>query len=1099
MKTFAAFRLAAAVLVLLLASCKEKPASREPEHAASGFTILSSGQTGLAFTNTINDSPELNYFNYQYLYNGGGVAAGDINGDGLPDLFFTANMGPNRLYLNKSGLQFEDITQSAGVAGHTGWTTGCAMLDINEDGLLDIYVCYSGRNPKDQRRNELFINLGNGKFRESAAAYGLDDPGYSTQIYPIDYDLDGDPDLFLLSHRVDFYNTGSVLNPDPTRTQDEPNTDKLFRNNGDGTFTNVTAEAGLINRAFGLSATIMDFNEDGWPDIYVANDFLEPDMLYINNGNGTFTERCNEMLRHVSFYGMGSDAADINNDGHSDLYVLDMAPPEHAKSKRLMASMSTEGFWKMIQFGYNYQYMINTLQLNRGRGHFSEIAQMAGLDKTDWSWAPLFLDFDNDGWQDAFVTNGIKYDVTDNDFKIWLQEKIAAEGQALDFNEVMSRMPRSEVANFFLRNEGNLHFRKMNAEWGLTATQHSNGAAWADLDGDGDQDLVVNNVDQPVQVYRNDTHGNHYLKLRFEGPEGNRWGIGARVELVSKNGIQAADFYWVRGYQSSVEPVMHFGLGSVETVSEIRVTWPDGKVTRLLSQAADRTLTIRYADAGEPENEPETAPLFRLVQPAGLAFTHREQPYDDFARELLLPHKESESGPRLSAADVDGDGLQDLFIGGAAGQAGRLFLQNPDGSFSEAPAQPWERHSACEDLGSLFFDADGDGDPDLYVCSGSNEFDSTDQRLQDRLYLNDGHGRFTWQANALPRMISSTACVTAADIDGDGDQDLFVGGRVTPGKYPFPPRSWLLRNDGGKFTDITRETNPALLRPGMVTSACFADADGNGTSDLLLAGEWMPLRLFLNQNSTLAEAENAGFDSTSGWWFSITPADLDGDGDVDFIAGNIGLNNKFHPSPRKPFHVFCSDFDHNGTFDIVLATSTTNRNFWPVRGRECSSQQMPFIKQKFPTYKSFAEAYLTDIYSPEALDSAFRLDAYEFRSCILRNDGSGHFTLEPLPPLAQIAPVMASVVTDLNGDGLQDLVIAGNWWGAEVETVRYDAGLGLCLLGDGQGGFTPVPASESGLYTNGNVHGMAWLPRPDGGRWLVTGSSNGPVEVWEIK
>ena len=1093
------------VLSLFIPSCKEPPAPAAETAAppsGPGFVQLPAERSGVDFSNPIHENSALNYFNYPYIYTGGGVAVGDVNGDGLPDLFFTANMEPNRLYLNKGNLHFEDISREAGISGKKGWSTGCAMLDINDDGFLDIYVCYSGPLPPDRRRNELFINDGTGHFTESAARYGLDDPGFSTQIYPFDYDHDGDMDLYLLSHRSDFKNSSKVLAPRPDRGPDEYDTDKLFRRNEDGSFTNVTAEAGLINRGFGLSALFMDFNGDGYNDIYVANDYLEPDNLYINDGKGHFRDRCNDLLQHISFYSMGSDAADINNDGLEDFYVLDMAAPGHTRSKQVMAGMDSKGFRELIDYGYNYQYMINTLQLNRGGGHFSEIAQLAGLDKTDWSWAPLFMDFDLDGRRDVFVSNGIKYDVTDNDFKNWLHREVARKGPGLPFDEVMKKMPSTGLSNFFMRNEGQLRFRKMNENWGLTATQNSNGAAWADLDGDGDTDLITNNVDKKAGIFINqaEKNGNHYLKIKFEGPPGNRWGAGAEITLQIGDEKRSEQFRWVRGYQSSCEPVMHFGLGSHVQVDELALRWPDGRISRMQKVPADATILLRWSGAGNPAEKNEDTKLFVPGGDRGIDFVHREKEYDDYARELLLPHKMSQSGPHIARGDVNGDGLDDLFFCAAAGEPGALFVQDPEGHFARISG-PWEQDRGSEDLYALFFDADSDGDPDLYVCSGSNEFEEGDPRLRDRLYLNNGKGAFGKSGKMLPPVATASRVAVAADWDGDGDEDLFVGGQVLPGRYPFSPRSYLLRNEGGQFIDATAELAPELEKPGMISDAAFADFDGDGDPDLLLAGEWTPLRLFANAGGRFIEqSADAGLSKSNGWWCSLKVADLDGDGDPDIVAGNIGENNKFHPSEEKPLHVYAYDFDHNGSLDIVLSKTLKNMERVPVRGRQCSSEQMPFIKEKFPSYRSFATADLEEIYTPEELDSALHLEAYTFSSRLWINDGKGHFEARKLPVEAQVSPVYGIVARDLNADGHIDLIVAGNRYGSEVETPRYDAGWGVVLLGDGRGGFEALDAQESGFYAGGNLHSLTDVYLP-GSRTLliISAVNNAPPGIFQLK
>ena len=1095
--------------IMTLNGCNKEESSdntNTDESTKAIFAQVPSEKSHIDFNNKVTETPDLNYFSYQYIYNGGGVAVGDINNDGLPDLYFTANQLPNKLYLNKGNLEFEDITDKAGVAARDGWKTGVSMVDINNDGNLDIYVSRSGNNPDpDLRRNLLYVNNGDNTFTEKARDYGIDDPGYSTQSYFADFDKDGDLDMYLVSHRIDFQNN-DLLYDRSTLQPTEFDSDKLYKNNGSA-FTDISKEAGISNKAWGLSASIGDFNNDGWEDIYVANDFLEPDMLYINQGDGTFKEEIGEHISHISFYGMGSDFADINNDGFADLYVLDMVAPQHERSKRTMASMNPPKFWKMVDNGYNYQYMSNTLQLNNGNGNFSEINQIAGVGKTDWSWAPLFADFDNDGMKDLFVTNGITKDVTDNDFKISLQKKKAA-GEKVTFEEVMGMMPGTKVANYIYRNTGNFKFKSMDEPWKMDQKVNSNGAAYADLDNDGDLEIVINNLDDVASIYENlatKELDNNYLQVKFKGPETNPNGYGAKVYLINDDGaIQYQELYPSRGYLSSVESILHFGVGKADEIKKLVIQWPDGKQQTKENVSTNQVLEANYSDANEtatPVNKVDPKYFQEAENDLGIDFKHTDVAYDDFVKESLIPHKQSQNGPFISVGDVNGDGMEDFYIGGAAGQSGELYIQTGEGKFAKAESQPWEADKASEDMGSVFFDADGDGDMDLYVSSGSNEFPEGSPLLAHRLYINDGKGAFTKSSGAIPSITTSGMAVTAGDYDGDGDMDLFVGGRVTPAKYPYSPRSCLLKNDGGKFTDVTETDAPGLVTPGMITDAEFTDFDKDGDMDLAFVGEWMPICLFQNDGGKFKDvSKDKGLDDhSSGWWYSVAPADLDGDGDMDFICGNLGANNKFHPSGEKPLQVYSTDFDDNGTNDIVLAKFSNDKKCLPVRGRECSSGQMPFILDKFPTYQSFAEASLQNIYTEDKLNRALKLEAKDFESCVIINN-NGKYEMSILPIEAQFSPIAGAIVMDVNKDGNMDIVAAGNNFGAEVETIRYDAGRGTVLLGDGKGGFKPVNLLESGFFAPGDVKDIKLIHvGADKKPVILVANNNAQMQAFSLK
>ncbi|MEM8965304.1 MAG: VCBS repeat-containing protein [Bacteroidota bacterium] len=1096
--------------VLLIACSSDKQPNRQLQ--AEEFQLLRELPTevsGVDFENTIVENSRINILNYLYYYNGSGVAVGDINNDGLPDIYFAATVGENKLFLNKGNLTFQDITATAGVEGDYGITTGVSFIDINNDGYLDIYVCKSGEQSERYRRNQLFINNGQLGFTEQAAAYGLDDASFSNQAYFFDIDQDGDLDMYLLNHPVDWANINKIM----TGEQNLEGfyyeySDKLYRNDGNQKFVDITRETGILNRNWGLSASVGDFTGDNRPDIYIANDFIKPDNLFVNqgsdqNGQFAFHDQLAQHFRHTSFYSMGSDYADINNDGLNDLYVVDMAMKGHVRSKRNMGSMSTENFNKIVSRGYHYPYSVNTLHLNLGNQRFTEIAQMSGVDKTDWSWAPLLVDLDNDGYKDIFVTNGIYRDIIDNDFLAKKEQYDSSSNQSY-FDDLLGEIPQTSIKNVVFRNQGDLTFRDMSVKWGITEATNSNGAAYADLDGDGDMDMIINNLNEPSLIYENlsaDSLENNFVKVKLTGPANNMNAIGAKVEINYLRQLQRLDMMPTRGYLSSVDHLLHFGIGQTDRIDTLSITWPDGKMTVLKDLKVNQIVEVDYssADFTEPVEEPVTTPMFtEITDEVNLNHRHTEVAYDDFQLELLLPHKLSENGPFVSVADVNADGLDDLFIGGSAGQSAGLYLQTSEGRFNPLSATTWERDQQYEDQKTVFFDSDQDGDLDLYVVSGSNEF--TDERLyQDRLYLNDGSGNFSKASQALPVISSSGSDVDYGDFDQDGDPDLIVGGRVVPGKYPTPPRSYLLRNNGGTFEDVTDQLAPELATLGMITDLEFSDYDGDDDLDVIAVGEWIPVTVLENDGSSLKKVtEDIGLSTTDGWWFSLRSGDVDNDGDIDYITGNIGKNNKYHPHPDSPLHIYYNDFDSNGSGDIVLSKKE-DATLYPVRGRECSSQQMPFIAQNFPDYASFATASLQDIYTEAQISDALHLEAYEFRSCALINDGEGKFTIKYLPPLAQINPLMGIKLLDLNADDNLDIVAAGNFFGTETETIRYDAGSGICLLGNGSGDFTSIPTKESGLYAPGDVKDLVKIQLVDGSTALLVANNNDYIQLWKFR
>lgn len=1091
------------MLVVVTVSCESPQkdqidgADVENKDSAKRFTLLSPEKTGINFKNTISESPKLNYFMFEYIYNGAGVAVGDINNDGLSDLYFTGNMVPDKLYLNKGDMVFEDITESAIGDQPEGWHNGVSMVDVNSDGLLDIYVCRSGPfQEKEKLRNRLYINNGDLSFTEKGLEYGVADEGRSTHSAFFDYDGDSDLDLYIINTPLQGADKLSTLEVQQMIDNKTSPTDRLYRNDGNG-FTDVTDESGVRNFGYGLGVAVADLNNDGLPDIYVSNDYIAPDHLYVNQGNGTFKDEILTMTAHISNNGMGNDIADFNNDGFPDIIELDMASPDHVRSKKNMAGMSSEKFWNVVKVGYHHQYMVNTLQLNNGNGTFSEVAQHAGVASTDWSWAPLFADFDNDGDKDLFVTNGYKRDMRDNDYLQFLEETKQKTSNP-DLHMLLSKAPSTKLQNYLFENVGQLSFKNVAVDWGVSQKLNSNGVAYGDLDNDGDLDLIVNNVEDYSGVYQNNSESmvaNNSIRVKLEGEIGAVVGAKVYVETGEQEQFQA--FYTSRGFQSSVEPILHFGIGESKNAKSVKVVWPDGKYSELADVPAG-TVTVNISDARSLEKGSTTPKMFaRESGNSGFNFVHKENEYNDFTYETLLPHRQSAFGPFMSQGDVNGDGLSDIYVGGAVGQSGELFIQSSSGKFRKSSGQPWSAHSDREDLGSEFFDADGDGDLDLYVASGSNEFPLQSPQLEDRLYLNNGSGKFTYSQGALPTGDSrSTQVVKSADVDGDGDLDLFVGGRTTPRVYPFPAKSQLLLNDNGRFADVTSAQAPELVQPGMITDAEFVDMDKDGDLDLVTVGEWMNVKVFENRSGTFKDqSELWGTSNAVGWWNSVNYGDFDNDGDVDIVAGNLGWNSKFHGTTEHPIQVYLSDFDDNGKSDIVLAKNQGNV-VYPVRGRECSSEQMPFIKEKFPNYDGFAKASLFEIYDPNKLANSIQYSATQMRSAVFLND-SGRFKMIELPARAQISAIQDIIVKDIDNDGVQDLIIAGNMFGAEVETVRQDAGDGLVLIGNGDGTFDPIPGHESGLHASGDVKDLL-LIESETGDVLFIAKNNSKVESYRL-
>lgn len=1094
--------------ILLLAGCKEEKPTL--------FQLVPPEQSHVHFSNRITENDTLNILKEEYVYNGGGVGIGDFNNDGLSDIYFTGNMVSNALYLNQGNrgsapMEFKDITQAAKVTGEGKWCSGVALVDINEDGWLDMYVSATLKKDSVSRKNLLYINNGldeNGvpTFTESASDYGIADAGHTTQAAFFDYDLDGDLDLYLLTNVIDF--------KQPTNYREKIvdgsaiNNDRLYRNDGnsrDGhpVFTNITKEAGILVEGFGLGITVSDINLDGWPDIYITNDYLSNDLLYINNQDGTFTNRISDYLRHQSYSAMGTDVVDFNNDGLVDIIALDMLPESNSRKKQMIGPNNYTTYIKNEQYGFQHQYVRNTFQLNNGftpdgEPSFSEIGLLAGIYQTDWSWSPLVADFDNDGYKDLIVTNGFPKDVTDRDFASYRSGP--AGGVASDAI-LQNAIPVVKISNYGFKNNGaiagqSLTFTDKTEAWGLNIPSFSNGAAYGDLDNDGDLDFVVNNINNSAFVYKNTLYDtekegtkNDYLRVKMEGEQSNQRGVGARVIINYDEGkMQYFENALYRGYLSTMENAAHFGLGAVEKVDSLQIFWPDGKSQLLLDVKADQTITLKYGDAKnttqEINQELQLAThqtLFKEVSADyNIRFRHQEEDRIDFNLQRTLPHKYTQGGPGIAVGDVNGDGLDDFYVGGAAGKKGTLFMQNQSGRFTESPGNISNLEKSGEERGVLLFDADNDGDLDLYTVSGSYEFQRNAAELQDHLYANNGKGTFTLADNALPEFHVSGSCVKAADFDQDGDLDLFVGGHVAPGQYPKPVNSYVLRNDNGTFTDITHEVCPELTGFGMVTDALWTDFDNDGRVDLLIAAEWQPLTFFKNTDSGFKNiTKNTGINDKVGWWNSLAAGDFDNDGDIDYIAGNLGLNTTYKASQEYPLSVYAKDFDENGGYDAVLVCyikdETGTFRPYPVHSRDDMISQMIRIRRDFPKYEQYGRATIDSIFTEKDLEGAIIYHANHMESSYIENVGEGKFKIKVLPMKAQIAPLFGMLSQDVDGDGNLDVLAVGNSYATEVFTGRYDALNGLYLKGDGKGNFTPVKLGSSGWYVPGDAKGLALL------------------------
>ena len=1116
----------AAALLLLLVSCSKQTL----------FERIDAQSSGIHFNNRIVENDSVNPIDMTNIYNGGGVGIGDFDGDGRPDIYFTGNTVSNRLYLNKGNFKFEDVTDEAGVGGEGEWFRGVSVVDINNDGRPDIYVCANMKQDPRQRRNLLYVNQGvDAKgvphFREMAAEYGLADTLFSTMAAFFDFDNDGDLDLYLTVNEIP---RGYNPNNFAARVTDGsfPSTGHLYRNEWSDSlhhpvFRDVSKQAGITIPGFGHAATIADINGDGWKDIYVSNDFIGDDILYINNHDGTFTDRSKAYFKHTSANGMGQDIEDLNNDGLPDLVELDMNPPDNYRKKMFLNGSNYRIYQNSDEFGYQYQYVRNSLQLNQGprvKGNdsigdpvFSEISWLSGIAETDWSWTPLVADFDNDGNRDIIVTGGYPKDITDHDFVMFMKQASNLASKQW----ILSQIPQVRIRSFAFRNNGDLTFTNVSDEWGMLTPGFSNGAAYADLDGDGDLDLVINNIDDEAQVYRNmsrerNPDKNHYLQVNFAGDSLNRGGLGALVELRYDHGKkQVYENNPYRGYLSTIENSAHFGLGAVSNVDTVLVKWPNGKMQLLRDVAADRVLAVSQRDAtlscswAAPKRA--SGALFTDVTvSSGVHYQQQERDYIDFNVQKLLPHKFSQYGPGLAVGDVDGDGLDDLVVGGSAGHSAEIFLQQSDGRFVASPVLTDSAAAAtklADDEGILLFDADGDGHADLYIASGGDENEANSGAYSDRLYLNDGHGHFVpAPANALPHNLTSKFCVRAADYDHDGKLDLFVSGRVDPGHYPQPVSSFIYHNEssGGqvRFVDVTAKVAPMLEKIGMVCDGIWTDVDNDGWPDLVLAGEWMPLTVLKNDRGVFRNVtDGTGVSGQPGWWNSIVAGDFDNDGDIDYVVGNLGLNSFYKADAAHPVRVYGKDFDNNGVYDMLTSLYLPDQKGqlreFPAMGRDDLLRQMNSMRRKFPAYRDYAVATMDQVLTPEQRKGATILSANQMRSCLFRNDGGGKFTMIPLPMEAQFSVINGMTAGDYDGDGNLDIVINGNDYGTEVSTGRYDAMNGLLLRGDGHGGFEPASIMQSGIFIPGDGKALVALRGTGGHYLLAAGQNRGELKLFK--
>lgn len=1072
--------------LFLSAICIGCAQKEDPAEEKKLFALLTPEMTGIHFVNQLDYTEEVNTYTFKNFYNGGGVGIGDLNNDSLPDIFFTGNLVSNKLYLNKGNFRFEDITESARLSSAGTWSTGVSMVDINGDGWLDIYVCKSGPPGGKRRHNELFINQGDLTFKEESAKYGLDFTGLSTHAAFFDYDRDGDLDCYLLNNSI--RSIGAYdLRKDQRKIPDPLGGNKLLRNDNNR-FTDVSEQAGIYTSmiGFGLGVTIGDINKDGWPDIYVSNDFFEKDYLYINEHDGTFREALEEMMREISLGSMGADMADINNDALPEVFVTEMLPESDDRLKTTAQFDTWDKYVASVGQGYYHQFSRNVLQINNGNGTFSEVGRLAGVHATDWSWGALIFDMDNDGLKDIFVANGIYKDLLDQDYVNFVSNRnmvrniLQQEGKVI--KQLIDSIPTNKVPNFAFRNFGDLRFKNLAGEWGFEEATHSNGSAYGDLDNDGDLDLVLSNVNMPAHVYENhaDKEGRdrRFLSLKLTGDGRNAFAVGAKVTLHAKEQTFYQEHFPSRGFMSSVDYKLIFGLGNIETLDSLTVEWPDGRVTNMSAVKTNQTLSLAQHEGVDADQKIVAPPdqWFMATGLPGIQYKHEESDFVDFDRDRLLFNMISSEGPCLCTGDVNNDGLTDFFVGGAKGQAGALFVRNRSGRYVKTGQQLFDKDKTSEDTDCIFFDANGDGLEDLYVASGSNEFSSSSSALLDRLYVSKGKGLFEKSKQLFPSAtrFESTSTVEAADFDKDGDLDLFVGVRVRPGLYGLPCDGYLLANDGrGTFEDVTNQYAPELKELGMIRDAKWADFNGDSAQDLIVVGEWMAIRLFLNKDNRLEESK-ATFGRSDGWYNAVEVADLNGDGQPDIITGNHGLNSRFKATSTQPLHLYINDFDRNGSVEHILTRYHAGTSL-PLVLRQDLVAQIPSLKKKYLHYETYKGQRVIDIFTESELERTIELNAFDLETCVWLNDGDGKFIRQALPIQAQISPVYSIFVDDMDGDKKLDILLGGNLYRAKPETGIYAGSYGTLLKGDGEGGFSFVSPTESGISVRGEIRAMKQL------------------------
>ncbi|MEI8111327.1 MAG: VCBS repeat-containing protein [Chitinophagia bacterium] len=1100
------------------------------------FEQVPSSKSGIHFSNVITETDSINVLDFENVYNGGGVGIGDFNNDGLQDIYFSGNLVSNRLYLNKGNFSFADVTSSAGVGGDGKWCRGVSVVDINNDGWQDIYVCATLLKDPAKREHLLYINQGLDKsgnpfFVNEAKAYGLALTTHGTMAAFFDYDNDGDLDVYLANNEI-------VKNDYPNRfrpvLQDgsHPNTDQLLRNDYNAelhhpVFTNVSKEAGILIEGYAHAVTIADFNRDGWKDIYVSNDYLSSDLLWINNKNGTFTDQLSVYFKHTSANAMGNDVIDINNDGLSDVIALDMNPEDNYRKKMMLNPNSYQTYQNLEYFNYHFQYVRNTLQLNQGprvlendtigAPVFSDISFYAGVAETDWSWTPLVADYDNDGNRDIIITNGFPKDVTDHDFVAFRNTSYAVATK----KQLLSQIPEVKIHNYAYKNNGNLQFTNVTENWGLTRPSFSNGAVYADLDNDGDLDMVVNNINDEAGLYKNTLidkkkEGNNYLQIKLQGDSLNVQGLGTWIDAYLPGGKRISlEYTPYRGYLSSVDPIAHIGLGNINQIDSLLITWQNGTQQKLMNVQSNQRLRISKLDAKQLAQAPKTGlasdAIFRNVtKQAGLAYVQQEKDFIDFNIQKLIPHKFSEYGPALAVGDVNGDQLEDMVLGGSFSNSAQIFLQQKDGRFIQKPliTNADINTKRWEDEGMILFDADGDGDLDLYIASGGYENERNTPIYQDKLYVNDGKGNYTINTKAIPQEFTSKMCVRSFDYDKDGDLDLLVTGRVDPWNYPKPVSSFLFRNDSKdttiRFTDVTASVAPALQTIGLVCDALCSDFDGDGFIDLILAGEWMAPTLLQNKQGKFTPVNTPKtIADQKGWWNSIVSGDFDKDGDIDYVLGNMGKNSFYRADAEHPVSILGGDFDKNGSYDAIpslyLPDLRGNKKDFPAQSRDDLVKQMISMRNRFQNYKGYAVAGIEEVLSNEQKKMAIRLKATQFASVWMKNNGNGNFEVIPLPKEAQFSTINGMVVDDFNEDGNLDIAINGNDYGTEVSVGRYDAMNGLILVGDGKGGFSPMTILQSGIYIPGNGKALVQIALANHRSCIAASENRGPLRLFELK